>query len=399
MNKIITGISILFLSFFSIIILSSPSSGEESIEKLGVKLKREDRRLERIENKIKKERDKKKRTKRKKRSLLSELENTDKRLNTYRKRLQELNKDIKKKKEGIDEIQKEIEELGKTIENNKGLIKDRMKEIYSDSNLNNTNAFFVDNSSYNDSFRKQSYLLLISKRDMKLIKSHDDTLNEVKEKEDELKSMMDDLLSTKNKTVIKIKEIRLERNKKDDLLASIKREERLYEKTIKELEASASNIESLIEKLKREKKHISKRERFAYQRGRLQWPNRGKIISGFGRQKHPKFDAYIYKKGIEIEGAYGDNIRAVFEGKVIYANWFKGYGLLLIIDHGNNYYTLYGHLSEINKKIGAKVKQGEIIGKIGDTGFSQVSSLYFEIRHKENAVNPLSWLKKETTKR
>ncbi|MEN8303968.1 MAG: HAD-IC family P-type ATPase, partial [Campylobacterota bacterium] len=101
-------------------------------------------------------------------------------------------------------------------------------------------------------------------------------------------------------------------------------------------------------------------------KGLLPWPVSGKVVSFFGRQKHPTFETYIERKGIEIRSVEGGAIRAVMDGTVAYADWLKGYGLVLILDHPNGFYSLYAHNSQILVKSGDKVSRGEIVAMTGD---------------------------------
>ena len=103
-------------------------------------------------------------------------------------------------------------------------------------------------------------------------------------------------------------------------------------------------------------------------------------MSYFGRQKHPTFNTYIQRKGIEIRAAEGSNIRSVLAGQVVYADWLKGYGLVIIVDHANGVFSLYAHASKILTSVGSKIEAGEAIGETGDTGMTGENTLYFELR-------------------
>jgi septal ring factor EnvC (AmiA/AmiB activator) len=130
-------------------------------------------------------------------------------------------------------------------------------------------------------------------------------------------------------------------------------------------------------------------------KGRLPWPVNGKVLVPFGKYKDPQFNIPVFKNGIEIKAKKGAIARAIAGGKVVFANWFKGYGQLLIISHGGGYHSLYGNLSEIFHKTGDIIKRGTAIGKIGESGLLNVPTLYFEIRHKGKPLDPLQWLRKK----
>ena len=115
--------------------------------------------------------------------------------------------------------------------------------------------------------------------------------------------------------------------------------------------------------------------------------------SAFGAQVHPKFGTRTYRNGVDIEAAQGTEVAAVFPGSVIYTGWFKGYGNLIILDHGNDYYTLYAHVADILVKEGDDVRQGGKIATVGDTGALTGPRLYFEVRYQGKPQDPEQWLR------
>ncbi len=130
-------------------------------------------------------------------------------------------------------------------------------------------------------------------------------------------------------------------------------------------------------------------------RSRLPWPLDGPVLTRFGMQRHPQFGTMVYRRGIEIQAHEGESVRAVRDGQVAYADWYKGYGKLMILDHGNGFYTLYGNLSRLDLNKGAQRCRGQVIGLAGDTGSLKGSKLYFEIRRNGEAQDPLVWLAKD----
>jgi septal ring factor EnvC (AmiA/AmiB activator) len=128
-------------------------------------------------------------------------------------------------------------------------------------------------------------------------------------------------------------------------------------------------------------------------RGKIPWPVSGKIISFFGKNKSSQFKMVVDNSGIQINAAQGTPFRAVSGGTVRFADWFKGYGKLVILDHGGGYYSLYAQASELSVSEGQTVAAGQILGTVGDTGSLVGSSLYFEIRKNGVPQDPLHWLK------
>jgi murein DD-endopeptidase MepM/ murein hydrolase activator NlpD len=161
-----------------------------------------------------------------------------------------------------------------------------------------------------------------------------------------------------------------------------------YKKTAKALDQT---IESLSMELKQD--NHNKKSSFPAFKGLLKMPVRGKIIRFFGTYKNNKFNVVNFCSGIDIRAKRGEPVTAVGDGKIIYSSWFKGYGNMIIIDHGSSYYTLYAHLEEVLIAKGVEIETGEVIATVGDTGSLTGPNLHFEVRHHGKPVDPLEWLK------
>ena len=132
---------------------------------------------------------------------------------------------------------------------------------------------------------------------------------------------------------------------------------------------------------------------FAAFRGTLRWPVAGPVRSTFGRHKHPKFDTYTVQNGIEIAAEPDTPVAAVYEGTVVFADRFKGYGLMVVLDHGGKHHSLYAHLAETSVQMGQKVGAGDILGTVGASSV-EGPGLYFEMRFQGRPEDPLDWLKR-----
>jgi murein DD-endopeptidase MepM/ murein hydrolase activator NlpD len=111
---------------------------------------------------------------------------------------------------------------------------------------------------------------------------------------------------------------------------------------------------------------------------------------------HPRFGTRTFRNGVDIEANEGREVGAVYGGHVIYTGWFKGYGNLIILDHDNEYYTLYAHMAEIGVKEGDDVRQGQRLGTVGDTGSLEGPRLYFEVRYQGKPQDPEQWLRQRS---
>jgi septal ring factor EnvC (AmiA/AmiB activator) len=131
---------------------------------------------------------------------------------------------------------------------------------------------------------------------------------------------------------------------------------------------------------------------FAAERGRLPYPAAGAIARGYGRYEDPELGTAIFRKGVEIDALVGAPVRAVFAGRVAYADWYKGFGNLVVLAHGDGFHTLYGHLARLDRRVGDTVSIGDPIGLVGDTGSLRGPVLYFEIREGRRTLDPAEWL-------
>lgn len=136
-------------------------------------------------------------------------------------------------------------------------------------------------------------------------------------------------------------------------------------------------------------------EPFATRRGKLPWPVEGRVIGDYGQ---PREASSVRWTGMLVEAAAGTPVRAVHRGRVAFADWLQGLGLLVIVDHGGGYMSLYGHNEALLKESGDWVEAGEPLAQVGDTGGQSRAALYFEIRHNGEPVNPNTWLVKRTAR-
>ena len=135
---------------------------------------------------------------------------------------------------------------------------------------------------------------------------------------------------------------------------------------------------------------IDKRETFNKRRGQLRWPVKGKVKRLFGKSRQA---ANVKWNGVLIPNKEGNNVRAISHGRVAYADWLRGYGMLVILDHGDGYMTLYGYNQALYKETGDWVDEGEVIATVGSSGGQKKSALYFEVRVKGVPSNPTKWCK------
>jgi len=167
-----------------------------------------------------------------------------------------------------------------------------------------------------------------------------------------------------------------------------------YEAQAQKLLAAQKKTEELLAQSRRRMVGGAAGDGLAALKGRLSWPVKGKIITRFGTHVHPKYGTRVRQQGVEIAAAEGTAICAVSAGRVVFADWLEGYGNTVIIDHGKEFFSLYGHASTLLVQRDDMVAAGQVVGRVGSTDSFKGANLHFEIRRQSEALNPVHWLKR-----
>jgi septal ring factor EnvC (AmiA/AmiB activator) len=181
-----------------------------------------------------------------------------------------------------------------------------------------------------------------------------------------------------------------EREDRRSLIAELDQEMEDKTSERKRLQADRTRLEQLFAELSRRATELDG-SAFAARKGNLPWPLTGRVTNAFGQSRA---DGRLTWHGMLIAADEGTEVKAVFRGRVVFANWLRGFGLLTIIDHGGGFMTLYGHADVLLKTVGDWAESGEVIARAGKSGGQQVSGLYFEVRQKGAARDPIGWLQR-----
>jgi septal ring factor EnvC (AmiA/AmiB activator) len=177
---------------------------------------------------------------------------------------------------------------------------------------------------------------------------------------------------------------------KGKLLRDIRTRQQSEEQALQGMVEMERNLGALLGRVGDETSPSRGMERF---KGLLGWPATGPVALPFGNVRHPKFHTQVPHQGLEIACDPGTEVRALFEGKVVFSDWLRGYGEMIVIDHGGEYLSVYGQLGERLVGAGQQVRQNEAIGRSGPEGPWGMTGLYLEIRHHGEPLDPLPWLR------
>ena len=178
--------------------------------------------------------------------------------------------------------------------------------------------------------------------------------------------------------------------KKVLLLMRVHREKEFYGTAIKELKGAAQALSRAVVRLEAQEGQEFLPQGFAQMKGRLSMPAKGEILRDL---KLVRSNPFMHRKGVYITGSPAEEVRAVFPGRIDFSGWFKGYGQLIIVNHGSHYFTIFAHLDERFREKGDMVAADEPLGLVGNPGWEAGAGVYFEIRKGGEHLDPKVWLK------
>lgn len=328
---------------------------------------------------------------RKERSVLSELDAIDRGIQSGLQQLAEQKQKLVESEELLREVEQKNASVSSELATVKQYYAARLRALYK-MGRSGYPAAIVLSDEPGSMIKRIKYLGAIAAQDRMLIAHYGNTVEQLTVRAAEIAEKKKDIAERQQAIEAKRGDLEAQRRKKSQVLGSVRKEKGVYEQTLRELEAASTDLWAMIKREEQSRAVVGRSS--AQDRNRLAWPVEGQVLTRFGAQRHPQFGTTIFKRGIEIEAREGESIRAVESGQVAFADWYKGFGKLLILDHGNGFFTLYGNLSRIDPVKGNRVARGQVIGQAGETGSTKGAKLYFEIRRNGEAQDPLIWLAK-----
>jgi septal ring factor EnvC (AmiA/AmiB activator) len=390
---------------------------------LDQRLKEERQELKGLKEQIKGYKSRLNQSKRQERNVLQTLDDSERLLQQKRRELQVNERNLKLQADKHALLVRQMDELTQQVQARQEYLQARLRALYKQGRAAYL-PFLLSASDVTDFFMRVHFTVRLVEYDADLLHEHRQNLDALERTRRSVKARADQLQKARAQVTAKQGEIEQEQGRKNQLLTKIRDEQGSYESAVRELEESSKRLMGLISKLERERKRalalqaqaerrrqqqaraaptrgtptppaqrfLDTESKFAKLRGQLPWPIAGRLVSTYGKIKHPTFNTYTFNKGISISAQPGSDFRVIDAGQVLYADQFKGYGTLLIVDHGDSYYSLYAHASELTVRVGDRVTRNQVVGKTGEGGALNGPALYFEIRHQGKPENPLEWL-------
>jgi septal ring factor EnvC (AmiA/AmiB activator) len=366
-------------------------------------LREKERALSQTQKQLREERAKAQAAKKKEASLLAELEAIDRDLSEKKKRLRVLDGRIRNAQQQIAGLQREVRKLEGQRAGQQEALARRLRTLYKLQVQGGVLPLILAGDDPVSQATQLRHLTTLVRLDARLIQEYRVTSEGLADRRERVEQRKTELGELRAQGELERQEMDREALRRRSLLAKVRDERVYHERMAGELAEAARRLEAFIRELQAKQRRLAKLPPrgetpavgFGTLKGRLPWPTEGRIVSAFGQQVHPRFGTRTFKGGIDIEAGEGTEVTAVYPGHAVYTGWFKGYGNLIILDHGGGYYTLYAHIAEIRVQEGEEVRQGHVIGTVGDTGSLVGPRLYFEVRFQGRPQDPAEWLRQK----
>jgi septal ring factor EnvC (AmiA/AmiB activator) len=326
-------------------------------------------------------------------SVLNELDTVNKRLYTAEIDLRKYRSNLKQTETAISSTAIQIEKIQRSLERQKNWIRRKLRAMNRVGYGGDALTQVLSAEDMTQLMRTWKYLEQITLYEHKVLQTYRENLQKLETEQKKLEGLRVEFKVRQDKVKSTEAELAEKKKEKETILRSVRTEKATRQKMIAELKEASRKMLEIIQQSTKTDGYEGKG--FDQLKGKLLWPADGKIAIPYGTHKDPQFDTPVFRNGIHIQTDSSADARAVYGGKVIFAEWFKGFGQLVIINHGSGYHTLYGNLAEIFSKVGDIIKENQVIGKVGTSGVLNAQGIYFEIRYKGKPLDPSQWLKKK----
>jgi murein DD-endopeptidase MepM/ murein hydrolase activator NlpD len=369
-------------------------------EDLDKQIKQQEAQYKKIQGQISANRKKLSDTIKKEKSVTQQVANLSQKITVTQQKVNVVSLNVRKVRNNIASLQTKIKSTTKNIEKAQELLGTRLVSIYKYGGVAEFNLLMSSQGAL-DALNNSYLLGKIAEQDKGLIE-------ELRVKKAELEKSHKNLQIQKAKLETQVRTLNNENrqlknaaNERNALLGKVRKNKALYIAEQNELQRASKELQATVKRLMAEKRKLAakknpgKKATVYYKGGKLGWPLGigGRITSNFGTRTHPVFKTKTTHTGIDISAPKGTAVKAANAGETLFTGWLRGYGQVIIIDHGANLTTVYAHLSKIETSEGAKVSRGQTIGRVGATGIATGNHLHFEVRVKGEAVNPMKYLR------
>lgn len=352
------------------------------------------------------------------------LKESETAISAANRKLREITQKQNQNKNALSSLKKQSLTINERLNQQQKQLSDLLKQQYMRGNQSYAQLILQDKNP-SEIARDVKYFSYIAKAHAALIDDMQASLNKVKELNNQTAAALQKVAELKAKQEAEKKELEAQKKEKAKVVKSLSKQISAQRSEIKKLTRDEKNLSQLVERLakivpKKPKKSVNKKSNhntnkpasdddtqnqtiakneqtptnayagssFSALKGKLRLPVRGEVTNRFGSARQ---DTGISWKGLFIRATEGSEVKSVASGRVIFADWMRGFGNLIIIDHGDGYMSLYGNNQAVFKRVGDDVDGGDSIASVGNSGGNESNGLYYELRRQSKPFDPLSW--------
>ncbi len=350
-----------------------------------------------------------------------ELKNSETAISAANKKLRDINQKQNKNKNTLNLLKKQSLGLNESLSQQQQRLSTLLRQQYMHGNQSYA-QLILQNKNPTEIARDVKYFSYIAKEHAKVIDDMQSNLVKVKELNNQTAAALEEVADLKEKQETEKKELEQQKQEKAKVVKTLSKQISAQRGEIKKLTRDEKSLSNLVERLakiipkkttkttkKKQNKNVdegneqqsqtvAKNEEmptnaysgssFAALKGKLHLPVRGDVTNRFGS---PREDTGITWKGLFIKASEGNDVKSVADGRVVFADWMRGFGNLIIVDHGDGYMSLYGNNQAVLKQVGEEVNAGDSIASVGNSGGNESNGLYYELRRQSKPFDPLSW--------
>lgn len=330
-------------------------------------------------------------------AIEAEIKAVDLEIVEIQNNIKELGEQLEEKKVQIEESQQKLDLANTKKDEQYDATKARMVQMYKNQKIGYMQVIFSSNSFW-DAINRMEYVRRISQKDNTILDEYQAQIEEIEVQKKNIESEKNDLDLLQKTAYVKNEELVSVRSKKETAMGKLAAEEGKLQSEIENLEQVSEDLKAEINELTRklaaQSSSSGSRAPTQYVGGTFMWPVPGyyRISSDYVDRTSPIFGTAEFHTGIDIPASYGEDVVAAADGVVITSGWVNGYGNTVMISHGSGIVTLYGHNSSLVISNGQSVKKGQVIAKIGSTGYSTGNHCHFEVRINGDHTTPWPYL-------
>ncbi len=321
--------------------------------------------------------------------LTRALRSTERNIGAIHKDLRRLNRQLDANQRDINQLQYDQQKLQEKEQQQRKLLREHIQAVYAMGRQSRLKLILNEEDPATIA-RTLVYYDSLREARSEVIESYRETADQLAQLGPKLNASRAQLQENRRQLVAQRDALATQQNERQRTVDALNKDIANKQSTLQQLQRDQAQLQEILETLQALIANMaipSDFEPFDTRKGKLRWPVKGKHLNRFGARR----SAEMNWQGITIAAQAGTDVKAIHPGRVVFADWLKGYGLLIILDHGNDYLSLYANNQALLKDLGDWVSGGETIATVGNSGGRDSSSVYFEIRRAGSAVNPSTW--------